>query len=471
MASYSFDPQSTQLDNDETPDLQAEVGDRTMADSILDTSGDVDGNDVTDISEPAGQAIDLQPSSPVQPIFGTEKSDSIFGTPQNDLVFGREGNDIFTDSEGDDRFFGDVGNDVLLDNAGNDTIIGGAGNDFVGIIIDGGGDELIDLGVGNDVAFGGAGADTFVLNRDAGVTAINDFTSEDRFALSKDLNRDDLSFAQLDNEGLGLFNGSTLINDAHTGKLLAFVSAAPVETVSNAEFVDAAEIVPTDNSLPEGEGSLEPIQVELFEAQSGDIFGTSDDDTLVGDDGANLILAGSKDDLINAGAGDDSVFGENNLDVLNGEAGNDLLNGGANEDILNGGEGNDTLLGEAADTFNILNGDEGDDFLVGGADGDTISGGQGDDSLFGGAGNDGLFGDEGHDTFVLASGEEADIIFDFEPEQDAIAFVGGLDYNSVQLEYNAHGNYTNVSEETGELIATLIGVEADRLTESDFTTI
>ena len=93
---------------------------------------------------------------------------------------------------------------------------------------------------------------------------------------------------------------------------------------------------------------------------------------------------------------------------------------------------------------------------------------------------------EGHDTFAFASGEEADIIFDFELGEDAIAklavlkdtathkgiaLTSGSSYDSLQIEYNPQGNYTNISEETGELITTLIGVEADQLTESNFTTI
>ena len=53
----------------------------------------------------------------------------------------------------------------------------------------------------------------------------------------------------------------------------------------------------------------------------------------------------------------------------------------------------------------------------------------------------------------------------------AIALKSGSSYDSLNIEYNAQGNYTNVSEETGELIATLIGVEANHLTESNFTTI
>ena len=53
----------------------------------------------------------------------------------------------------------------------------------------------------------------------------------------------------------------------------------------------------------------------------------------------------------------------------------------------------------------------------------------------------------------------------------AIALTSGFSYDSLKIEYNAQNNYTNVSEETGELIATLTGVEADQLTEYNFTTI
>ncbi|MFM2310955.1 MAG: hypothetical protein RLZZ04_231 [Cyanobacteriota bacterium] len=433
---------------------------------------DANGNDVTDLFEPAKSAIDLQPLPQVQEIFGTPESEPIIGTPQNDLIEGKEGNDLIIDLEGNDRSFGGEGSDLFLDDAGNDTIIGGAGNDFVGVDSDSGGDDLIDLGKGNDFAFGGTGADTFVLNRDSEVTVINDFSpGEDRFALGENLTKDNLNFAQLDNDALGSLNGSTLINDAQTGELVAIAVSATAENISNAEFISAADVLPTDNSSTAQKANNQTIQAELPPAQSAEILGTSDRDVLVGDDRTNQILAGGNDDFINAGVGDDLVFGEDNLDILNGEAGQDLLNGGANDDILNGGEGNDTLLGETADISNILNGDGGNDLVVGGANSDAIGGGQGDDSLSGGADNDRLIGNEGRDTFILPSGEGADVVFDFELGQDSIALTNGSSYDSLQIEYNAQGNYTNVSEETGELITTLIGVEADQLTERNFTTI
>lgn len=228
-----------------------------------------------------------------------------------------------------------------------------------------------------------------------------------------------------------------------------------VEAVSNAEFVSAEDVYSVGNSPTAAGESSESISVESLPAQSGEIFGTSNPDILVGDEGTNLIIAGNEGDnqgdVINSGGGNDLVFGEAGNDVLNGEAGNDLLNGGADSDVLNGDEGADTLLGEGGN--------------------DVISGGKGDDLLVGRDGNDALYGDGGHDTFVFASGEGADIVFDFEPGKDAIALTTGSNYDSLDIEYNPQGNYTNISDETGEVIITLIAVEADQLTESDFTTI
>ena len=412
---------------------------------------DANGNDVTDLFEPSQQTIDLQPSLQVQTIFGTDQSDLILGTAQNDLIKGKEGNDSIGDDEGNDRSFGGGGNDLFVDGAGNDTVRGGAGNDFFAGVTPGiAGDDVIDLGTGNDFALGGLGADTFVLNRDSGVILIRDFTpGEDRFALGDNLTKHDLNFARLNNDNS--FNGGASISDADTGKLIAFVDSATVEALSNAEFISVEEVSSSDNLPTTVEESNEPIQAESLPAQSGEIFGTPNPDLLVGDDATNLIIAGNEGDVISSGGGSDLVFGEAGNDVLNGEAGNDLLNGGADSDVLNGDNNADTLLGEGGN--------------------DVMSGGQGDDLLLGGEGNDALFGDEGHDTFVFASGEGADIIFDFEPGEDEIALTTGLGYDSLQIEYNARGNYTNVNDETGELIATLIGVEADHLTESDFTTV
>ncbi|OYU48738.1 MAG: hypothetical protein CFE31_09865 [Rhizobiales bacterium PAR1] len=104
------------------------------------------------------------------------------------------------------------------------------------------------------------------------------------------------------------------------------------------------------------------------------INGTSNDDTLTGTSGA---------DVVNGGAGDDIIFGY---------AGNDVLNGGTGDDVLFGGAGADSL-----------NGGVGDDYLDGGAGADILTGGAGDDMLTGGG---------GADVFKFGAGFGADVITD-----------------------------------------------------------
>ena len=173
------------------------------------------------------------------------------------------------------------------------------------------------------------------------------------------------------------------------------------------------------------------------------------------------------------------IIGTPQNDLIKGKEGNDLIIDSEGNDLFLEDTGNDTIRGGSGNDFVNIDSDSGGDdiidlgtgnnFAFGGSGIDVMGGGQGDDLFFGGAGNDALFGNEGHDTFIFLE-EGADIIYDFEPGEDAIALTTNSSYDSLQIEYNPQGNYTNISEETGELIATVIGVEADQLTESNFDT-
>ncbi len=107
---------------------------------------------------------------------------------------------------------------------------------------------------------------------------------------------------------------------------------------------------------------------------------------------------------IDGSAFGDTLTGGNNADWLYGFAGNDSLDGGAGNDWLDGGLDNDTLLGgTGADT---LFGGDGNDRLDGGNDNDSLDGGSGADTLFGGSGMDILIGGIGDDS--LDGGSDAD---------------------------------------------------------------
>jgi Ca2+-binding RTX toxin-like protein len=72
--------------------------------------------------------------------------------------------------------------------------------------------------------------------------------------------------------------------------------------------------------------------------------GNSGDDRLTGSGGADTLKGGNGADRLDGGTGSDALFGEAGADQLLGGAGNDRLNGGADADILTGGEGADVFV-------------------------------------------------------------------------------------------------------------------------------
>ncbi|MHA3913524.1 calcium-binding protein, partial [Halovulum sp. GXIMD14793] len=131
----------------------------------------------------------------------------------------------------------------------------------------------------------------------------------------------------------------------------------------------------------------------------------SGDDTVTGNDAANVIrtnigndtvYGGGGHDDIDGGAGFDTIYGGVGADNIMGGNHADSIYGGANNDRLIGGQGFDNLYGGSGD--DVLFGGETVDRLYGGADNDTLYGDAGDDRFFGGSGNDTLYGGSGNDT-------------------------------------------------------------------------
>jgi hypothetical protein len=149
-------------------------------------------------------------------------------------------------------------------------------------------------------------------------------------------------------------------------------------------------------------------------------------------------------------------------DELMGTEANDSLSGKTGNDLLEGLEGDDTLRGNV-----------GDDSLYGGDGKDVLIGGRGSDILSGGLGNDVLIGDtwasgRGSDTFVLASGEGTDKVYNFQAEEDFIGLAGGLSFGSLSIFQDGENTKIGVGE---EVLAIFNQVDASTLTESNFVII
>jgi Ca2+-binding RTX toxin-like protein len=175
----------------------------------------------------------------------------------------------------------------------------------------------------------------------------------------------------------------------------------------------------------------------------GVVDGGTGDDTLIGGAGAEVLLGGEGADQLNGGAGDDTLSGGRGGDGLDGGAGNDLLSyadatqgivANLTSGVVDAGardlvRGIERLAGSAfADN---LTGSALADALEGGGGADTLSGAAGADTLRGGAGDDRLRGGPGADLFLFRAGDGADVIFDFVPGEDRLAFYGFADAPTV----------------------------------------
>jgi Ca2+-binding RTX toxin-like protein len=186
------------------------------------------------------------------------------------------------------------------------------------------------------------------------------------------------------------------------------------------------------------------------------IWGGSGNDSLTGDDGANLLHARAGNDTLIGGFGDDQLRGDVGNDVLDGGAGTDwadyrektasisvTLNGevadvmvyvnGVAEDTIRsienifGGYGNDSIDGDWRN--NILSGEEGDD---------TMYGGGGDDQLRDKAGHDLLDGGDGFD-WVDYSEKEASLQITLDGAADAVVYVNGVAEDTIRNIENIWG--------------------------------
>jgi Ca2+-binding RTX toxin-like protein len=132
--------------------------------------------------------------------------------------------------------------------------------------------------------------------------------------------------------------------------------------------------------------------------------GLTDDDTIYGGNGADTVYGADGNDYVDGGAGVDRLVGNAGNDTLYGGAAVDNLFGGTGNDDLYGDAGNDAIYGEAGD--DSIEGGDDNDLAYGGDNNDTIDGWTGNDTVYGGAGNDSLIGYEGNDSFFGDDGDD-----------------------------------------------------------------
>jgi Ca2+-binding RTX toxin-like protein len=358
----------------------------------------------------------------VSAVFGPSVSVSTltFGVTNFATLIGTANNDTLTGDDGNNTLIGNGGNDILTGNGGNDTVSGGTGNDAIN---------------------GGLGSDT---------VDYSSFTEAITLLASGIVNKG--SFGTDTIVGVETVIGATGQSntiDASTGT--ATTTSLNVNLGNNSLIV---------NGLPSPINSI-TLNVQNFL----NVYGTTQNDTITGNNLSNLLAGNAGNDTIQGNDGDDGLFGGD---------GNDSLLGGVGQDVLLGEFGNDFLFGEVGN--DLLFGDDGNDQLYGGDGLDELYGGIGADSLYGGNDNDILWGEDGNDIlnggngndiFVIVRGS-ADIVQDFQDGFDRIGLGGGLLFS--QLTISSLGTNTLIRS-SGQILATLQNVSSTLITNTDFTVV
>jgi Ca2+-binding RTX toxin-like protein len=264
--------------------------------------------------------------------------------------------------------------------------------------------------------------------------------------------------------------------------------SATVMATAN-QRIDAAVTNPTATSIPESlarvqQVALGPTTQDFKEVGTGnkpisqvvaDNTGTALDSRIE----AVVLPAGIATPVVSGDAdlgsnspqailgtnGDDILSGDSANNVLMGMRGNDSLDGGLGNDSIFGGKGSDTLLGSSGD--DALFGNRGADILNGDDGNDILYGGKGDDLLTGGLGIDTLIGGMGVDKFLLSTNSGTDTMTDFEVGKDLLVLGNGLSFSQLAIAQDSGASLIRFAQ-TGEILASLSGVSAIRISAVNF---
>lgn len=460
-------------------------------------------------------------------------NDNFYGKSGDDFVEAGGGDDYINAGDGANTVFGGVGADYIITGAGDDKIISDGfasfkvSDDFYGNIErvsmhefsdcsspDIEYDDFIDAGDGSNRIIAGAG-DDYILSGAGDDVIIGDFSKSVGFAnvvknneIPYSYHGNDYIFSGSGNDyvygggGDDYINGGSgnnylygdelyenpveyLFDDIHAGKD-TIISEGGNDVIYGGGGDDTINAGDGDNHVVGGTGSDNIVTGSGNDRVFGDISDGSVINGMLGDilllqeyHGDDIISTGGGDDIVYAGGGNDYINGGDGNDKLYGDDaydsaifGDDTINGGHGDDYLSGGAGDDILAGEEGN--DRLNGGEGKDILSGGRGDDYLTGGNGNDSLTGGVGNDHLHGGAGDDSYVIASGDGKDTIYDIAGQNSLI--IQNSSFSSVRLSliqgsvYLYHGNndLLMMSLATASTLSSITFGDGNRLSQEAF---
>jgi Ca2+-binding RTX toxin-like protein len=289
-------------------------------------------------------------------LYGTNQSDYISGLGGNDTLFGKDGNDRLLGGDGNDSLFGENGNDRLFGGNGNDslsggdsddrlnggdgddTLLGDNGNDFLN---GGNGNDTINGGDGNDRLLGSLGSDSFIGGNGNDVVDYRAFGQGVTLRFEYDISQTNGTFVYQATPALRVakdggssvpiysYDPSTPDSKDTLESVETIIGAVGQNNTINFTFINpgttrfafvpsvSAPTITVDLAARTLTYNTTTLTIENF----NNVIGSTGNDTLLGDDNANVL---------------DSFIGG----TVNGRGGNDILNTFEN-DLLTGGDGAD----------------------------------------------------------------------------------------------------------------------------------
>jgi Ca2+-binding RTX toxin-like protein len=402
-------------------------------------------------------------------VIGSASHDGVDAGDGNDIVYGNGGDDTVDGNYGNDLLYGGTGNDWVMGGEGADKIYGGDGND----LLEGGRSSphfdsaFYEAGSANDTVRGGDGDDTIIAqlmdNGDGMPTANNQLFGDE----GNDM------IIVTDSRGFNDGSGNTIMGGSGNDMIFAESQANDLidggSGVNTIDFSDGyLNFIYPNNSAYDALASVR-VDLAITTAQNLGHFGI---DTI-----RNFTN-------VTGAVGDDTILGNNAANIINGLDGNDLIDGRGGADTIDGGFGKDTL-----------NGGSGNDQIKGDSGLDALNGGSGNDNLIGGAGDDVMSGGTGADTFAFdvmwvynrythtnVNVAGSDTILDFSAAQGdhihmaaGTSFIGAANFNNVASEVRLAGvsatgqqilSYDQNGDGTGD--GTLFVSTSTPLTAADF---
>jgi Ca2+-binding RTX toxin-like protein len=298
----------------------------------------------------------------------------------NDAVRIDESNGAFTTTTpttidggpGDDTILGGSGAETLIRSDGNDVVDGNGGNDRIDL---GSGDDRFvwDPGDGSDVVDGGAGQDAMAFNGSAAAEQFRLSANGSHARFTRDVGTIIMDLVGLERVDVASVGGNdTLTVDDLTGTDVRTVNNDLADTLGgttpgagNAEtIVNGTDIA--DSIVATGSGGAATVTglAATVNVVDGDasrdqlgIFALGGNDHV----DATALKADAAKLGVDGGAGDDKLLGGAGADVLSD--GNDTVGGNQGADIVLLGLGDDRFVWDPGDGSDRVEGQEGHDTL------------------------------------------------------------------------------------------------------------